>query len=285
MFTGNDAGIPLVVHIAYQMMFAIITPALITGAFANRVTFKAYFLFLTPFVYFPSSYTGRCGAWMASWRSGAALGGGGHRRPRLGRVCGPRACSTSARRSIIDGRRTLRDRAGHWACSGSDGTGSTRAPNCALTRSPPAPSSTPISRRRSRPSHGCSSNGCVGASRSSSGCSPVPSPAWRRSLPPATLRSTAVIIGIAAGVVCYFAVTLKNQLGWDDALDARGVHGVGGFLEFLPARRLRLDALESQRRRWFTSRQSILLLQAKSSPPRSNCGDDLLVEEGWIAAK
>ena len=31
MFTGNDAGIPLVVHIAYQMMFAIITPALITG--------------------------------------------------------------------------------------------------------------------------------------------------------------------------------------------------------------------------------------------------------------
>jgi Amt family ammonium transporter len=37
MFLGNDAGIPLVVHIAYQMMFAIITPALITGAFANRV--------------------------------------------------------------------------------------------------------------------------------------------------------------------------------------------------------------------------------------------------------
>src|SRR5215813_8214718 len=35
-------GIPMIVHIAYQMMFAIITPALITGAFANRVTFKAY---------------------------------------------------------------------------------------------------------------------------------------------------------------------------------------------------------------------------------------------------
>jgi Amt family ammonium transporter len=56
MFAGNNAGIPLVVHIAYQMMFAIITPALITGAFANRVTFKAYFIFLTAwliFVYFP----------------------------------------------------------------------------------------------------------------------------------------------------------------------------------------------------------------------------------------
>ena len=38
------------------MMFAIITPALITGAFVNRVTFKAYFLFLTGWlvlVYFP----------------------------------------------------------------------------------------------------------------------------------------------------------------------------------------------------------------------------------------
>jgi Amt family ammonium transporter len=38
------------------------------------------------------------------------------------------------------------------------------------------------------------------------------------------------VIGIAAGVVCYGAVALKNQLQWDDALDVWGVHGVGGFL-------------------------------------------------------
>src|ERR1700678_2126286 len=53
-------GIPLLVHVAYQMMFAIITPALITGAFANRVTFKAYMVFLTLwllFVYFPFLHT------------------------------------------------------------------------------------------------------------------------------------------------------------------------------------------------------------------------------------
>ena len=43
----TPSHIPLVVLIAYQMMFAIITPALITGAFANRVTFKAYMVFLT----------------------------------------------------------------------------------------------------------------------------------------------------------------------------------------------------------------------------------------------
>jgi Amt family ammonium transporter len=41
---------------------------------------------------------------------------------------------------------------------------------------------------------------------------------------------TAMIIGIAAGIVCYYAVALKNRLHWDDALDVWGVHGVGGGL-------------------------------------------------------
>src|SRR6478752_3847425 len=54
MYTPSH--IPLVVLIAYQMMFAIITPALITGAFTNRVTFKAFLVFLVVwqlFVYYP----------------------------------------------------------------------------------------------------------------------------------------------------------------------------------------------------------------------------------------
>src|ERR1700759_809307 len=38
------------------------------------------------------------------------------------------------------------------------------------------------------------------------------------------------VIGMVAGVVCYFAVALKNRLKWDDALDVWGVHGVGGAL-------------------------------------------------------
>lgn len=38
------------------------------------------------------------------------------------------------------------------------------------------------------------------------------------------------MIGIAAGVVCYYAIQLKNKLHWDDALDVWGVHGVGGLL-------------------------------------------------------
>src|SRR5436190_20367230 len=54
-FAGNPK-IPEFVFFAYQMMFAIITPALITGAFVNRVTFKAYIIFLILwqlFVYYP----------------------------------------------------------------------------------------------------------------------------------------------------------------------------------------------------------------------------------------
>ena len=42
--------------------------------------------------------------------------------------------------------------------------------------------------------------------------------------------TTAVIIGIVSGLVCYYAVALKNKLQWDDALDVWGVHGVGGFI-------------------------------------------------------
>ncbi len=52
----DGSNIPLLVFLAYQMMFAIITPALITGAFANRVRFGAYIIFLVAwlvFVYFP----------------------------------------------------------------------------------------------------------------------------------------------------------------------------------------------------------------------------------------
>jgi ammonium transporter, Amt family len=38
----------------------------------------------------------------------------------------------------------------------------------------------------------------------------------------------AIVIGMAAGAICYGAVLLKARLGYDDALDAFGVHGVGG---------------------------------------------------------
>ena len=42
-------------------------------------------------------------------------------------------------------------------------------------------------------------------------------------------RSSAIIVGIVAGIICNLAVGFRQKKGWDDALDVWGVHGVGGF--------------------------------------------------------
>ena len=44
---------------------------------------------------------------------------------------------------------------------------------------------------------------------------------------------SALLIGLAAGLVCYAGVLLKERLGYDDTLDAFGVHGVGGTVGML----------------------------------------------------
>lgn len=45
------------------------------------------------------------------------------------------------------------------------------------------------------------------------------------------LPGASIVIGLAAGVICFFAATtLKHALGYDDSLDAFGVHGVGGIV-------------------------------------------------------
>src|SRR5262245_54198980 len=62
--------IPVYTFVAYQMMFAIITPALITGAFVDRVTFKAYLIFLVVwqlFVYYPFVHMIWGGGMLAHW--------------------------------------------------------------------------------------------------------------------------------------------------------------------------------------------------------------------------
>ncbi len=40
--------------------------------------------------------------------------------------------------------------------------------------------------------------------------------------------NSALIIGAVAGIICYFAVLMKDKLGYDDSLDVVGIHGVGG---------------------------------------------------------
>lgn len=40
----------------------------------------------------------------------------------------------------------------------------------------------------------------------------------------------ALILGIVASLICYYAIILKNKMGYDDSLDAFGIHGVGGIV-------------------------------------------------------
>ena len=59
-----------------------------------------------------------------------------------------------------------------------------------------------------------------------SGASPASSPSLRR---PAIGTVGAIVLGLIAGVVClFFCTTIKNMLGYDDALDVFGIHCIGG---------------------------------------------------------
>lgn len=44
---------------------------------------------------------------------------------------------------------------------------------------------------------------------------------------------SAAIIGILAGMICYYRIIAKNRFGYDDSLDVVGIHGVGGVLGLL----------------------------------------------------
>ncbi len=125
--TGN---IPEFVFMAYQMMFAIITPALITGAFSNRVRFGAYLMFLVAwltFVYFPFVHMVWGNGLLA--KSGVLDFAGRHRRAQHRRHGG---AGLGSLRRAAQGRRQhpAQHSAGgarHRVCSGSAGTASTPA--------------------------------------------------------------------------------------------------------------------------------------------------------------
>ncbi|MGB7194038.1 MAG: ammonium transporter [Collimonas pratensis] len=234
MYTGNDAGIPLIVHVAYQMMFAIITPALITGAFANRVTFKAYFLFLTGwlvFVYFPFVHM----VWspdglFAKWGVLDYAGG----------IVVHNTAGFAALASVLYvGRRQKVELKPHnvplialgsgllWFGWYGFNAGSEFRVDAvtasAFLNTDVAASFGAITWLfiewfyHKKPKFiGLLTGGVAGLAT-------ITPAAGYVSL------GTAAIIGICAGLICFYAVALKNRLGWDDALDVWGVHGVGGM--------------------------------------------------------
>ncbi len=230
----GDGHIPLLVFIAYQMMFAIITPALITGAFANRVRFPAYLVFLVAWhflVYFPFVHMIWGGGLLATWGVLDFAGG-----IAVHNIAGMAALASV----LYVGRRRVADSVPHSIPLVALGTGllwfgwygfnagsELRVDaitglaffNTDLAASFAGPTWMLLAWIFERkPKFLGLLTGAVAGLATITPCAGYVSP------------GSAAIIGILSGVVCYFAVNLKNRLHWDDALDVWGVHGVGGAL-------------------------------------------------------
>jgi len=230
------ATIPHQAFMIFQMMFAVITPALITGAFAERFKFKAYLLFLVlwaTIVYFPlAHWVWGVGGWI---RELGALDFAG------GLVVHISSGVSALAAAIIVGKRrkhgieqmaphnltmTLLGAALLWfgwfgfnggsaVASGSLATSAFVVTHIATAASALSWMFTEWIHRNKPTALGAASGavaGLVAITPASGFVGPMP----------------ALVIGLVAGVLCYMAVNLKTRLGYDDSLDAVGVHGVGG---------------------------------------------------------
>jgi Amt family ammonium transporter len=232
MYSGNNK-IPEIVFIAYQMMFAIITPALITGAFANRVSFKSYLIFLVGWlflVYFPFTHMIWGGGIMAAHGVLDFAGG----------IDVHATAGFAALASVIYvGKRKVIDRGNHNIPLVAIGTGllwfgwygfnagselqvdsitATAFLNTDVAASFAGAAWLMISWIiEGKPKFVGLMTGAVAGLATITPCAGFV-PLW-----------AAPIIGVVAGIVCYIAVNFKNKMKWDDALDVWGVHGVGGF--------------------------------------------------------
>ncbi len=230
-FPGSPT-IPLVVFIAYQMMFAQITPALITGAFANRVTFKAYLLFLVAWlllVYFPVAHM----VW-----GGGILQHAGVLDFAGGIVVHATAGFAALAAVFFVGKRRVADAGLHSIPLVALGTGllwfgwygfnagselkvdpvtSQAFLNTDIAASFAAMTWLVLAWTiEKKPKFVGLLTGSI---------------AGLAAITPAAgfvTIGTAVLIGVVSSVVCYYAISLKNRMQWDDALDVWGVHGVGG---------------------------------------------------------
>ncbi len=230
-FPGNHK-LPEFVFFAYQMMFAIITPALITGAFVNRVTFKSYLIFLVLWqllVYYPFVHMIWGHGLLAKWGVLDFAGG----------IVVHTTAGFAALASVIYvGKRRDRQSPPNSVPLIAIGTGLLwfgwygfnagseldvdAITGQAFINTDVAASFAAIvwlfiewSMAR-KPKFVGLLTGAV------AGLATITPAAGYVTLP------SAAIIGIAAGIICYLAVSLKNKIGWDDALDVWGVHGVGG---------------------------------------------------------
>lgn len=230
-----DKNFPEYIFVAYQMMFAIITPALITGAFINRVTFKAYVIFLILwqiFVYYPFVHMVWGGGILAEWGVLDFAGGitvhatAGFAALAAVFYVGSRAEKNSGPNNIplVAIGTSLLWFGWYGFNAGSeldvDAITAQAFLNTDVSASVAAITWLTIewTTGRKRPTFIGLMTGAV------AGLATITPAAGFVNL------STAFFIGLSAGFICYQAVKFAGRKRWDDALDVWGVHGVGGVL-------------------------------------------------------
>jgi Amt family ammonium transporter len=238
MLTGYH--IPLLAHFGYQEMFAIITPALITGAFADRVNFKAYLWFLVIWsllIYIPFAHWIWGGGFMSNMLGrGVADFAGGIVVHLSAGVAALASVFVVGKRKLLPGEKVAPHNIafvalgtgllwfGWFGFNGGSALGANQLAATAFVNTDIAASVAMIAWlfiswwHEGRPS-------MVGALTGSVAGLATITPAAGYVEPWA-----AAVIGLAAAVVCYLAVQFRMRQNWDDALDVWGVHGVGGIL-------------------------------------------------------
>ncbi|HEY7353688.1 MAG TPA: ammonium transporter [Terriglobales bacterium] len=242
--TDYSATIPLQTYMIYQLMFAIITPALITGAFAERMKFSAMLLFMilwSIIVYDPMAHM----VWGKGGLLNAALGG---RFPTLDFAGGTVVHVTSGVSALVCalylGRRLGYPKepmpphsvvlsfvgacllwVGWFGFNAGSALGSGGLATSAFVATHFGAAAAVIGwclAERWR-------NGKFSALGAISGAV-----AGLVAITPAAgfvSPMSALIIGVVAGAFCFFMVAaVKARFGYDDSLDAFGVHGAGGTL-------------------------------------------------------
>ncbi|MCH8903956.1 MAG: ammonium transporter [Bacteroidetes bacterium] len=233
-YEGTGSQYPTYIFVAYQMMFAVITPALITGAFVNRITFKGYLIFLVFWqllVYFPFVHMIWGGGIMAEkgvldFAGGivvhtiagfAALASVIYVSKRKDQQSPPNSIPLVALGTGLLWFGWFGFNAG--SALASDSVATLAFLNTQVAAAIAATTWMLVEwMREGKPKFvGFLTGAIAGLATITPAAGLVP--LW-----------AAMIIGVLAGLGCYMAVQLKNKMGWDDALDVWGVHGIGGVI-------------------------------------------------------
>ena len=225
--------IPSLVYMAFQMQFAVITPALIAGAFCERISFRGYLVFIglwSLVVYCPFAH--------AVWGGGFLGSGGLHAIDFAGGSVVHELAGASALAAALYLRRRHPLQRPHslplvllgagvlwfgwfgFNAGSADSAG--KVAGYALVNTQLGACTAMLAWmgvewwRRGKPSGvGIASGAVAGLATITPASGYVPP--W-----------AAIVIGLVAGLLCYGAVHLKDLFHYDDSLDVVGVHMVGG---------------------------------------------------------